>query len=371
MTGSLISWVHRAWSRRGMSGKLLWLGLLPGALVFRGVVWLRNGLFDVGWLKSSRLSRPVVSIGNLTVGGTGKTPSALWLAEKLGDLGHRVAILSRGYGVREQEGDTAWLDLERAKNLLDARDGGSVPCADEPLMMSALYGHTVGVGPQRYASALRLLEYDATLGMFLLDDGFQHRQLAREVDVVLLGSDCQGSMLPAGPFREPVRALERADVILVTAAHDQWKRRLAGYDDPSKVFFGQLEPKGIVTRVPGGWREMPLSAISGAKVLAVSAIANPEPFYRMLQDWEVEIVDTLEFRDHHSYTNEDWHEISRRGHRVEKIMTTEKDLVKLVRYPFAAESLFALRVEMVVENEAALLNRISGSLFSNASQGAD
>jgi len=354
-----------AWTRRGVGGKLLWLGLLPFSLVFRTIVFGRNRFYHAGWFKSSQLPRPVVSVGNLTVGGTGKTPTTIWLTAELGNLGHRVAILSRGYGSSEQDGGPGLMDPARAKSLLEGSDQGSVPCADEPLMMSAVYGYTVGVARKRYEMGLQLCQQDPMLGAFVLDDGFQHRQLARGVDVVLLGRECQGSMLPAGPFREPLSALERADAVLVTAAHDEWKQRLEGRCDTSKLFFGELQPRALVTRVDRCWSEVPLGSISGAKILAVSAIANPASFYGMLEDWDAEIVDSVEFPDHHAYTTEDWQEISRRGHRVEKIVTTEKDLVKLVRYPFATGFLFALRVEMVLERREDLLDRITTRLFGN------
>jgi tetraacyldisaccharide 4'-kinase len=230
-------------------------------------------------------------------------------------------------------------------------------------MMSALYGQTVAVSARRYESGRQLWQESPDLKVFVLDDGFQHRALAREVDVVLLGADWQGSMLPAGPFRESLEALKRADVILVTAAHDEWRSRLDDRCDPSKVFFGELKPCMLVTRVDKGWGEEPLSSISGAKVLSVSAIANPASFYQMLRDWDAVIVDTLEYPDHHCYTTADWHEISRRAQTAEKIVTTEKDLVKLVRYPFAMGSLFALRVEMIVERKEVLLERITARLF--------
>jgi len=361
--------LRNAWARHGVVGTLSWLSLLPASFVFSAAVRVRGFFYRSGRFHTSRLPVPVLSVGNLTVGGTGKTPTTVWLARELSARGHRVAILSRGYGAKVEGGRALVLDPSATSVFPQSSAARSPGDADEAVMMSALYGHTVGVARNRYECGRQVLEENPALDAFVLDDGFQHWQLARNLDLVLLGSDWRCSMLPAGPFREPLAALGRADAILVTAAYDEWKSRLDGRCDPSRVFYGKLQPCVLVSRVDQGWVEVPLRTLSGARVLGVSAIANPAPFYEMLRDWDAELVDSLEFPDHHRYTTEDWHEISRRGHAVDKIVTTEKDLVKLLRYPFATGSLCALRVAMIVERQEALLDLIEARLFGQSSEG--
>ncbi len=336
-----------------MAARFLWLLLWPWSLVYRIVIGLRNLLYDVRVLPCRRLPFPVVSVGNLTVGGTGKTPMVLWLSQALRRRGFGTTILTRGYG---GAGAVAVVDPEDAGRRLDLAAGTLLVYGDEPAMMSALYGERVGVGADRHRVGLEAGRDPRNAALFVLDDGFQHRRLGRDLDVVLLGSDCEGSLLPAGPFREPVRALRRAHVVVVTGAHDRWRKRLERRFDSSRVFFGNRRARAVLVRTESGHRELTLGVLAGARVLAVAAIADPAPFYAMLRECEAIVMDTLEYPDHHVYTEGDWREINRRP--AEKIVTTEKDYVKLARFPFSTGRLLALRIEMVVDRPEELLDRV-------------
>src|SRR5262245_50782159 len=196
------------WERNGLGSKLLWLALLPLSLVYGLGTEIRNLLFRWGCLRSIALPRPVVSVGNLTVGGTGKTPTCLWLAQELRNRGLRVGILSRGY--RRHERKPVLLQASD-KNLPAAKENSDALAAgDEPLMMARLYGQTVGVGKNRVEAASQLLR-SVDVDVFIMDDGFQHRRVKRDVDLLLLGENASGWVLPAGPFREPRQNLRRAD----------------------------------------------------------------------------------------------------------------------------------------------------------------
>ncbi len=352
-------WIRRIWERKGFTGRLLWsLGLPFGFFYYLGVR-VRNAGYSFRWMPRQTLPCAVVSVGNITVGGTGKTPTALWLARELEKKGYRVAILSRGYKRKKKK--PAILDLESAKKGLIAEDTG-----DEPMMMARVFDQTVVVGKERYEAGDLLLR-QTKVDVFLLDDGFQHRQLNRDFDLLVLGSDWEGWLLPVGPFREPRSAVDRANLFLITGAREQWLSYLKKH--PSKsVFFGSLEPKGLLTFDGARWQEFPLSFLDRNRVLAVSGIANPSRFYRLIHDWGGEIVDVVQYPDHHNYSVRDWQRINRVARGADLIITTEKDIVKLVRFPFAREKLFALRVEMVIEKGDSLVQAIEDIVQNKKAQ---
>ncbi len=345
---------REVWERKGFRGKILSALLLPASLLYAGVVQLRNGLFRIGCLKSSRLPRPVISVGNLTVGGTGKTPTCLWLAGELQQRGFRVGVLSRGY--RRQENKARVLLPAGEKFTAAEQDEEVLKSGDEPLMMARLYGQIVGVSKNRGDAAAELLR-SAEVDVFVLDDGFQHRRVKRDVDLVLLGSDTSGRVLPAGPFREPRKNLRRADFLLATAGHGAWKELI-----PKRLgavtYSANLSPVSLIGFGSRGLKEYPLTLLYRSKILTVTGVARPNGLYRLLHEWEGEIVRTLEFPDHHCYTTADWQEINRMARLMDLIITTEKDILKLNRFPFAKDKLLALRVAMTVEGGEALVDAI-------------
>lgn len=363
--GKWAALARRAWNRRGVGGHMLWMLLLPWSAVFRIGVAVRNALYRTGRMSARRLPLPVVSVGNLTVGGTGKTPASLWLARGLQRRGLEAAILSRGYGGGGRSaGRAGIIDPTTAGSGFGRSADELLEHGDEPVMLSALYGLKVGVGADRYNAGLELSRRDQGIHLFLLDDGFQHRRLARDLDLVLLGADCGGSLLPAGPFREPVGAVRRADILVVTGSHDRWREVLRGRFDESRIYFASFEPRSLVGRTDEGLKEFPLGELTGSRVLAVSAVAGPEPFYDMIRQCEASIAETVEFPDHHVYSERDWREISRNRLRVDRIVTTEKDYVKLARFPFSTGKLLALRIELTVDRPEALLDHIAAAVRS-------
>lgn len=339
-------WIRRVWERHGVLGRLLWLSFLPISCLYWLGVQTRNGLYSVGWKTTQTLNQFVVSIGNLTVGGTGKTPTVVWVAQELQKRGFKIAVLSRGYNRKGNQ------PLVLTANF----PGNVVDFGDEPAMMARLFGLTVAVSNPRYKGALETIK-NSVVDVFILDDGFQHRQLARDVDVVLLGADSTGWVLPSGPFREPRGAIGRADLLLITGAKDKWGQ-VVSKAKQWLVFDGGLEPVALVGFESRRWKEYPLTLLAGRKIVAVTGIANPEPFYRIIHEWEGEIVDVLEFADHHRYSSQDWQKINRAARNADLIITTEKDILKLIRFPFGREKLLALRVMMAVENGDRLIQAI-------------
>ena len=342
--------IRDVWERKGIVGKCAWLLFLPLSFLYAIGAQFRNGMFALGCAKSVRLPKPVLSVGNLTVGGTGKTPSCLWLSQALEKRGIRSGILSRGYGRR----NTGAIVVE--PNDQSGVAGATACSGDEPLMMAALYNQTVAVAADRARAALELLK-KKEVDVFILDDGFQHRRVKRDVDILLLGADASGWVLPAGPFREPRRNYRRADLFLITGAGDKWSSVLRD-SRGDKTFAASLSPVSLISFSANGSKELPLTLLYRSKIVTVTGIADPRYFYRLVYDWDGEIVETLEFPDHHTYTARDWQEINRVSRRVDLIITTEKDIVKLAEFPFAKDKLLALRVALSVENGDALIDAI-------------
>lgn len=344
---------REVWEGRGVRGKFLRAVFLPASCFYCFAVQIRNALFDWGWFKATRLPRPVVSVGNLTVGGTGKTPACLWLAQELKKRGFKVAILSRGYRRHERK---AVVLRSQALNGEPGKNDDLLRAGDEPLMMARLYGQNVGVCKNRSEAAEQLLQATEA-DVFILDDGFQHRWIDRDVDLLLLGSASSGWLLPVGPFREPRKNLRRADFLLETAAGSEWKNVIPE-NLRAASFAAALRPLSLVGFNSHQLKEYPLTLLYRSKILTVTGIADPKGLYRLVYDCDGEIVNTLEFPDHHVYTTGDWQKINRMGRLVDLIITTEKDILKLQRFPFAKDKLLALRVAMHVENGAALVDAI-------------
>lgn len=325
-------------------------------------VALRNAAYDGGVRRVRRLDTRVVCVGNLTAGGTGKTPTVLALAAALRAAGQRPCILLRGYGgtVREpviaSDGGTA---------LLDWRTVG-----DEAVFLAGRAGVPVVVGADRVrAGELALRRFDP--GVILLDDGFQHRRLFRDVDLVLLdGADPFGGgrLLPRGRLREPAASLARAHALLVTRADEGGEReklrgRLRHAAPGLPLGWARHRPTAVIDLSTGTAGE--LGALEGRRVLAVSGIANPASFERALRSRGAELAGRLRYPDHHAYTAGDRAAIAQAVAelRADAVLTTEKDAVRLAPLLPLPRPAFALRVELeVVEGEEALASVLGVTL---------
>jgi tetraacyldisaccharide 4'-kinase len=344
------------WNRRSLGGRLAWLALQPASAVFGTVVALRNRAYAAGALRTERAAIGVVSVGNLCVGGTGKTPLTLWLARSLVAGGASVGILLRGHAGRARRP----MVVSRGRGVeAEVEDAG-----DEAVMLSKCFGGVVIVAPRRVEGAALAAELGCDV--IVLDDGFQHRSLARDFDLVLVDGR-RGSLLPAGPMREPWHALARADAVAVVDKSGD------GNAQPARplpvnlpAFRVRFVPTALVESDAGRWQETPVAELSGSRVVLVSGIAQPQPFYSAVRQWEAEIAEIFEYPDHHAYTNDDWQRMARAARDARHIVTTEKDLVKLERFPFAREKLVALRIAPEVEDGERLIRQIRERLQSRA-----
>jgi tetraacyldisaccharide 4'-kinase len=290
--------------------------LLPLAPLYGAALAIKRQIFRWGWLKQHRLQSPVISVGSVSAGGAGKTPMVLMLARALRHRGYAVRILTRGYK-RTSDYTT------RVEPFDDAAWHG-----DEPVLLAQRSGVPVYEGADRYQAGVMAEQNEPSEKMVvhLLDDGFQHRQLARDVDIVLLTqADVEDTLLPAGNLREPLAALADADVVVL---------REEEADSLRSVVAGLAGRK----RVPAVWvirRTLSLGE-GGAVALptrpfAFCGIARPESFTKMLAAHGYQPMDTMAFPDHHGYNEDDIRQLITRGRQIEAngFVTTEKDAVKL------------------------------------------
>jgi tetraacyldisaccharide 4'-kinase len=341
MMAALGTLAERAWAGDTAGARALRAGLVPAAVAYSVAVALRNRLYDAGWLAATRVAARVVSVGNLAVGGTGKTPAALWVAEGFAARGRRVGIVARGYRKRRRG---VVVVGEAGRALVSPEEGG-----DEAVMLARRFAGPVVTGERRAAAAAFACARFA-LDTVVLDDGFQHRALARDADLVLVGDDADAWPLPAGPLREPATALARARAVLAVDAP-------APPPAPPgvPVFRGRLRPTALVrAAADGGWREEPLARLAGTPVVAVAGVARPERFVATLRAAGATVRDLVRFPDHHAYTAADVRRIAAVAGDALAV-TTEKDLVKLPTFTGVA-----LRVVLEVDDGERLLDLLGG-----------
>ncbi len=354
--------IERAWRRKGLGGRLLFVALRPLSLVFSLIARSRAAAYRILFFRRKRVRAAVVSVGNLSVGGTGKTPTALWLAERLQGRGYKVALVSRGYGGDAKRPTLVGKPPAGIDDIAASEDVAVV--GDENLMLARRFSGPVLASKNRVAAARLAAKHGADV--IVLDDGFQHLALRRDFDLVChrLGVPGDDVVLPAGRLREPLSALRRANAVVITKTEGDLPLppSVKGHLRSAPVYRGELRAVALVTPDPGGLREVPMGFLSSRRALGVAGLADPDPFYRTLHDWETRLEDFLEFPDHHVYTLEDWKKIAHRSRELDLVVTTEKDLVKLDKFPFAKDKLVALRVAMEIEGGDALVDSVAEAI---------
>lgn len=278
--------------------------LAPLSWMYGSVVRARNARFDR--TPPLRLRWPVVSIGNLSVGGAGKTPLVICLARLLQREGYAPDVLSRGYGRSQQT-------VERVDP-----SGSADRFGDEPVLIARSTGVPVYVGASRYEAGVLAESDSGGSGVHLLDDGFQHRELARDLDIVVIHrSDLQQRLLPAGRLREPLASLRRAGVVVLRNEDAELESALRVHTRPECRF----------------WRVRRMLALPGPvhRAVAFCAVARPAEFFAGLKAAGAGVAEQIRFRDHHPYTMADIDRLAETGRRAgcDAFVTTEKDAVKL------------------------------------------
>ena len=311
-------------------GGMLLSPLIPLSHLYGLAMRTRAALYARGLLRQQILPCRVISVGNLTVGGTGKTPVVIALAAALRDRGRKVGVISRGY---KRRSGTSILEISDGRTLR----GHPEDSGDEPFLIAQhCLGVPVAVGADRPLVGRYLVDrFD--LDTLVLDDGFQHLALRRDMDILVLDAGApfgNGYLLPRGRLREPLSAMERASAVLVTRASqaqrlDELKATVRAVAPAVPIWITDFAPSAVV-RVGSEAAAEP-SALKGERVLAVSGIGNPESFRRLLGAAGAIVVDHCVFPDHHAYSADDLQRVRSAAEQagVARIVTTEKDAVKL------------------------------------------
>jgi tetraacyldisaccharide 4'-kinase len=340
---------------------LLW----PFSVVYEAVVRLRAWCYRKAIFRQRRLGGVVISVGNLTVGGTGKTPMVLWISERLLTEGRRVGVLTRGYQglfkfsshwapaaqIRDHRpdvvgSDEVWLLLRRVQQL-------GPECAARFM---------IGVGANRYAQGRRL-EAQGIEG-FVLDDGFQHLKLARNVDIVLIDATDPlggGRLLPAGRLREPKSALGRADVVVITRSdHAPAVEAMIRRDTAAPIFYASPEMDGIF-RIAGKVVGPPEPDWRWKKLFAFCGIGNPAAFFDDLRRWGLQIVGNAAYRDHHRYSQRDAWELERKASAsgAEALLSTEKDALNFSNARFQDFPVCYCRISLRIADAESFWNAVT------------
>jgi len=328
-------------------GGMLQKSLIPLSLLYRGGTAIRSSLYGYGLLASRRLTRPVISVGNMVAGGTGKTPLVIKIVEHLASQGTRCAVLSRGY--KGKAGQAVNIVSDRDQIFLSPEEAGDEPC----LIAQKLPGTPVLVGKDRYvlgSEAIRRFDPDC----LILDDGYQHLSLRRECNLLLLDSDApfgNGWCLPAGTLREGLSAIKRAGLIALTG-------------DPGDEVVAVIKsiakdtPLHSLKFTPGGIRRLPMgrpedqAGLDGKRIMAFAGIARPERFFRSIERLGAHIMERRIFPDHHPYRREEIVTLCRVGaeKKVDMLLTTEKDAVRLPEIPESLP-LFALQLSIEIPDQ--------------------
>jgi len=332
--------VTRLWtgtSPRARAGRLL---LSPFEVAYRAIVKGRGFLYDRRVLKAHDVSVPIVSVGNLSVGGTGKTPISAWLATQMVERGANPAIVLRGYG------DDEILVHQRLNETISV-----IACANRVRGMRDALAEAADI--------------------IILDDAFQHRRAARDADVVLIDADTwtgNTRLLPAGPWREPLSAVRRASLVIVTRKTSD-RASVAAVKDAVAAAAPQV-PIASVSLAPGELRStatgqtMPLQALDGADVTAIAAIANPDGFFRQLTRLGA-IVRPHTYPDHYAFSARDARRLADMAQASDFAVCTLKDAVKLESFwPPEAGSLWYVSQRLKVEDGRHHIARLLDDLLA-------
>jgi tetraacyldisaccharide 4'-kinase len=334
--------IEAIWTGRGKRARTARALLAPAEALYRAVVVTRGKLYDWGVFRAKRFSVPVLSVGNLSVGGTGKTPVAAWLARRFAEMGSVPAIVLRGYGGDEilvherlNEGIPVIAATDRVRGIREAIAEG--------------------------------------VDVVVLDDAFQHRRARRDADIVLVSADAwtgKPRLLPAGPWREPLRAARRATLVIITrktadaSAVENVRRALSNAASHVPVAVAYLAPDELRSTTTG--QTLPLHALRGSDLTAIAAIAQPDSFFKQLTELGA-VVRPFAFPDHYAFNRADARRLAAESESSDFVVCTLKDAVKLeTLWPAEAGSLWYVSQRLRIEDGQEHIDRLLDNLVSPA-----
>lgn len=335
--------------------------LFPLSTIYRGVTWARLRAYELGVLSTSKLAVPVISVGNLTTGGTGKTPLVEWICRKIAADGRRVCMLTRGYGRANPK--TQVIVSNGTEVLATASEAG-----DEPVQLAEnLLGLAAVVcNPNRVAAGQWAIENLGT-EVFVLDDGFQHLGISRDLNILLIDAtepwgDGGGKLLPAGRLREPKQSLSRADCLLITRADqaealDSLRAEVQALADAIPIFTSRMATSKFSTLDGTPTTSIPQSAG------AFCGVGNSKSFFDHLRRAGHELAFTRAFPDHYQYKQEDIDALVReaKDNGAKSLITTAKDSVKLRSFDLSIPC-YVLEIRIVIDEEDRLIKLIRDSI---------
>jgi len=333
--------------------QLVFCMLLPVSFFYGVLGWVRNFCYDYKLLPAYKTSLPVISVGNLAVGGTGKTPVVDWLVKEFQKQGKRPAIVSRGYG-GIFNGDVGIVSSGNGILMTSAE------CGDEPFLLAKRNPQCPVLIAKKRIDAIKELEKFKIADLIILDDGFQHRAVKRDVDLVLLDSTRplgSGHPLPAGKLREFPRALKRADFLLMTRASVPNQQDFMGF----QAYSSHHQLADIAVSLDG--KTIPVSQLKGLNLLSFAGIADPENFFASLVNVGLTLKHKLEFTDHIDYHGKILEQLRIASIDVDAMLTTEKDAVKLSADMFEIPC-YQITMDIKIDNSKELFNSLTKRLWS-------
>lgn len=334
--------------------KLIRIILSPLTIVYAFVIKVRNFCFDKGIFKTTKVNAVIVSVGNITLGGSGKTPAVIFLAELMKKFGVHAGILSRGYR-RNTHGYLFVSDGNKIRTTVDE-------CGDEMYLISLETKLPTAVSERRVEGAKRLIK-DACVDIIILDDAFQHRWLYRDLDIVIFDQrflnkveQIEQRMIPLGMMREPFNSISRADVVIINRKFSEKipiPQKLADYFEGKKIFYGYYTASGIYDVKTH--KEFSLEEFKGQKSLVVCGIARPHSFLSMLENYHIDITNKMLFPDHKNYSLKEIQSIRKKFYETNaySVLTTQKDAVKLTKFSKDLDDIdiYYLKIELKLEEQ--------------------
>jgi len=340
---------------------ILRIALLPFSFLYGLVIRIRNLFFDKNWFKERKVNAKIISIGNITVGGSGKTPATIYVAQILKEAGLKIGILSRGY----RRNSKGFLFVSDGKDFLTDVDSAG----DEIFLTAGELKVPAAVCERRVEGAEKLLRR-TQIDAIVLDDAFQHRWIHRDLDVVTIDQrflmkrgKLEQNFIPSGEMREPFSSLKRSDVIIINSKFSdemEIPKKLGKYFEGKEVFRAHYECDGIYD--VKSKTSFPVEEFTGQRSLVVCGIARPYSFLHSLEKNSIDFTNKLIFSDHINYTNNEVQLIRKKFYETNaySVLTTQKDAVKLSRFSKELDDIdiYYLKIKLVIKDANAFKNLI-------------